>query len=277
MTYRTKEQKIIDEVYTVQVAIKGPNVYCAKQDIEKIRENHILKGKFFVKTPVGKTIKFFILTEEQYFRWTNERADIRPPLFARLSKENIRDPDEYLYSSKDAVSEGSFKIKVGNNRGFYFILDNNFSAFTSKEVQLEVWEEWEENEFTEFMKRKVIKAKEELTKAEGNIVSKPEDVLSNLRTVIELSIKEKFEFEKISNMKNFLEDARKFNLPLPSYSLIHAIYVEGNKRLHAGQINTEFELEESIKMVKNFIDKLDEIEISKKQIEDFKEKSHLVN
>ncbi len=78
-------------------------------------------------------------------------------------------------------------------------------------------------------------------------------------------------------MKDFLLDANKFDLPLPSYDLIYSIYSEGNKRLHEGKISTKFDAEESIRIVRNFIEKISTIKVTKKQIDDFKKQSKSVN
>lgn len=277
MNNRLKEVQIIDEVFTVKVAIKGGNILYFKQEIEhQGKLNHKLWGKFIVKSPSGKTIKFYLLTDSQFIKWTTEKSNLRTSMFTRLSKANIRDPDEYLYSSKDAIPEGNFEIDLRDGDGLYFVLDNYFSALTSKDIHVQMWEKWEEDEYTEFMKRKIVNAKEEIEKAEKNLVNKPEDVMTNLRTGLEMAIKEKFEFKKIKGMKYFLSDAKEFDLPLPSYTLIQSIYSEGNKRLHAGEINTRFEIEESLQMVKNFIDKLSDIQVSKIDVDNFKKKSKSV-
>jgi hypothetical protein len=104
----------------------------------------------------------------------------------------------------------------------------------------------------------------------------PEDVMMHLRNAIDLSIKERFGFRKITFMKTFIDEAKKFDFPLPSYDFIYQLFTEGSERIHQGKIHTSFEIQEAIRTVSNFIDELETIEVTKEKIDDFVKKSGCV-
>jgi hypothetical protein len=80
-------------------------------------------------------------------------------------------------------------------------------------------------------RKKYISAKEELMKAKRLIKTDPEDVMMHLRNAIDLSIKERFGFKKISFMGRFIEDAKKYDFALPSYDYIYQFFQEGSERM----------------------------------------------
>jgi hypothetical protein len=284
MDHLPKEEQIFDETIHVKVGLKGENVVYFKHEIQNTqRLNHKIYGKFFVKQPTRKllkaNVKFYILTDLQFIKWESERAHLPRSGFSDFSKNSIVDPEEYLYSSKDALVEGNFEVSVDNVNAIFFVIDNSHSAFTSKDVELKVSEKWTEpipplELITK--RKKSVSAKEELEKAEKNLEQNPEDVFNYLRTAIDLSIQGQFGFQKINSMPQFVADAEKYNFPLPSYSLISTIFSEGNKRLHAGKVATKFDAKNAIQIVRNFIDDLSKIDVSQEQIEDFKSKSQSV-
>lgn len=57
----------------------------------------------------------------------------------------IRRPKNYLHIT-DQVSSGVFEDQISRNVHAYFVLDNSYSAFTVKQVQFIVREEWDEND-----------------------------------------------------------------------------------------------------------------------------------
>lgn len=120
------------------------------------------------------------------------------------------------------------------------------------------------------IRKKFVTAKEELDKAVETAAKHPEDAMGYVRTAIDLEIKHKFGFTKIISMHGFFHDAEKFDLPLPSYSLIYTIFNEGSKRLHEGKIHTNFEVSQSIETVTNFIAELEKSIISQDIIDNFK-------
>ncbi|MCH7647096.1 MAG: hypothetical protein IIA83_00605 [Thaumarchaeota archaeon] len=281
MEYRPRDEFFFDETIHVKVGLKGKNIVYFKQEIQNTeRLNHKIYGKFSVRqTPpkfLKSNIKIHILTDLQFIQWTSENPHLRRPVFSNFSKSSIVDPQEYLYSSKDALTEGSFEISVDNIPSIFFTIDNSHSAFRSKDVELKVWEKWDEKipSIDLITKRKkFVSAKEELDKAKKNSIQHPEDVFNHLRTAIDLSIQGQFGFKKIFPISQFITDAEKYNFPFPSPILIRTILSEGNSRLHEGKIATEFDAKNSIQIVQNFMDELAKIKVSQEQIEDFKNKS----
>lgn len=131
--------------------------------------------------------------------------------------------------------------------------------------------------FEQPLRKKFVTAKEELDKAVELAADSPEDAMIFLRSAIDLSIKAKFGFNKILKMHNFISDAEKFNLPLPSYTLIYTIFNEGSKRIHDGKIHTSFEASQAIELVTNFIVELQKSNISPQLIDSFKQKCTFVS
>jgi len=131
-------------------------------------------------------------------------------------------------------------------------------------------------EYVSGQRKKFVTSREELEKAKSNVINHPEDVMNYLRTAIDLAIREKFGFKKIEKMIRFLEDADKFDLPLPSYGLVYKMFSEGTGRIHEGKVHTPFEAREAIRFVSNFIDELTVMEIPVEIIEKFKTQSKSV-
>jgi len=122
-----------------------------------------------------------------------------------------------------------------------------------------------------------VKARDELSKAknavkEGNW----EEVLNHIRPAIDLALIEKFGFKRIKGYKRFFDDAGKYGLPLPSYDMIYRYFDEASQRLHKGRVHTPWECQEALDFVAKFIDRLDLIDISDEEIEEFKKKSKSV-
>ncbi|MDH5782925.1 MAG: hypothetical protein OEZ35_04585 [Candidatus Bathyarchaeota archaeon] len=122
-----------------------------------------------------------------------------------------------------------------------------------------------------------VDARDELSTAknavkEGNW----EEVLNHLRPAIDLALKEKFGFKWIKGYKKFFDDAGKYGLRLPSYDMVYRYFDEASQRLHEGRVHTPWECQEALEFVAKFIDRLDLIDISDKEIEEFKKKSKSV-
>ena len=121
-------------------------------------------------------------------------------------------------------------------------------------------------------RRKYIHAREELQWVKQAIKEgKYEDILTHLRTAIELAIKERFGFKEIK-MWHFLKDAKTFNFHLPSYGTVYYYYDEGSDRLHSGKLNTPFECQQALHFVDGFIEELELINISQEEIDNFMKK-----
>jgi len=78
-----------------------------------------------------------------------------------------------------------------------------------------------------------VQARDDLEKAKKAVKDKQwDEVLNHLRPAIDLAIKEKFGFKKIQPMKQFLKDADKYGLPLPTYTMLYDYFDEGSQRIH---------------------------------------------
>jgi hypothetical protein len=122
-----------------------------------------------------------------------------------------------------------------------------------------------------------VSAREELEKAKQAVKDNHwDEVLNHLRPAIDLSIKEKFSFKKINPMKQFLLAAKESGLPLPTYTMLYDYFDEGSQRIHSGKLNTPFECQKALEFVAGFIDRLELIDVSEKQIEEFKQKCKCV-
>ena len=102
-----------------------------------------------------------------------------------------------------------------------------------------------------------------------------DDVSNHLRSSMELAIKEKFGFKKIM-MRQFVQDAEIFGLPLPSYDSLYHYYKMGSSRLHSGAVSPPFEARESLRFATNLIDELDLITVDSSAVDAFKKKSKSV-
>lgn len=123
-----------------------------------------------------------------------------------------------------------------------------------------------------------VRARDELEKAKQAIKNKKwDDVLNHLRPAIDMAIREKFGFQKIHPMKQFLQDADRYNFPLPSYTMIYDYFDEGSHRIHGGRINTPWECQKALSFVAEFIDRLELIDVNQKEIEEFKKKCRAVS
>lgn len=116
-----------------------------------------------------------------------------------------------------------------------------------------------------------VMARDELEHAKQAIKNRKwDDILNHLRPAIDMAIKEKFGFQKIHPKKQFLKDADKYDLPLPSYTMIYDYFDEGSHRIHGGRINPPWECQKALSFVAEFIDRLELIDVSQKKIEEFK-------
>lgn len=100
--------------------------------------------------------------------------------------------------------------------------------------------------------------------------------MNHLRPAIDLALKEKFGFKRIKGYRQFFDDAGKYGLRLPSYDMIYRYFDEASQRLHEGGVHTPWECQEALDFVAKFIDRLDLIDVSDKEINEFKKKSKSV-
>lgn len=150
-----------------------------------------------------------------------------------------------------------------------------------KRMYDENWSRMKQIKFEDYVlpmnRVRYVSARDELEKVKNGIKGKKwDEIMNHIRPAIELALKEKIGLKDI-HMKQFLLDAKKYNFPLPSYDTIYYYYDEGSDRLHEGKVVTPWECENALSFVSGFIDRLDLIDISQKEIEDFKKKSNSVS
>lgn len=196
----------------------------------------------------------------------------------KLRAERVADGRFFVYPYELNAALSELESATKN----YAMAVESLMSFVRKSLHENSWKQLEklktENYLIEERRAKFVKARDELQNALQAIGNKRwDDVLNHLRTAIDLAIKEKFGFQKIHPMKQFLEDADKHDFPLPSYTMIYDFFDEGSHRIHSGKIHTPWECQRALSFVTDFIDGLDLIEISPKQIDDFRKKCKAVS
>jgi len=148
LSFRHKKVKVFENEFKIGPLLKRDPLWIHREEILNAgKVNHRIHGSFVVKggNESNLTIKCYILTDLQFVEWAEYFHAASAPVFVNPSKGSISDPQNYIYSSIDALPKGNFDIKMGKENVLYFILDNRFSALTSKNVQLVIWEEWDES------------------------------------------------------------------------------------------------------------------------------------
>jgi hypothetical protein len=182
-----------------------------------------------------------------------------------ITDEQLKDDLLMLCNALDDYAN-KFESTMGSLR--YILHENNW---------IQVKKLKSEDYILPTTRAKYVQARDELKKAKQAVKDKQwDEVLNHLRPAIDLALKEKFEFKKINPMKQFLQDAEKFNLPLPSYTMLYDYFDEGSQRIHAGKLNTPFECQNALEFVAGFIDRLELINVTPKEIGEFKKKSKAV-
>lgn len=146
MSYRHKKIKILDEKFSITSFLKNnPTAIQRVEILNAGKINHKILGAFKViqGNDSKHTVKCYILTDLQFAEFTELYRINHPSLFSD-SKSTLENPTSYLYSSDEGLSEGPFEIQMNKENVLYFILDNRFSKLTGKDVQLTIWEEWDE-------------------------------------------------------------------------------------------------------------------------------------
>ena len=220
----------------------------------------------------SKVLKFLIdvsFTESSFGKISTQEMEkyVRDIV---LEKKGLGHGDTYLHLKKlkRAISNYRESINATMDEVRKFLYSTNWASM--KKISIEDY-------ILPTKRRKYVTAREEIQWVKQAVKDGTyEDVLNHLRTSIELAIKERFGFKKIFPMKRFLEDADEYGFPLPSYQMLYDYYDDGSLRLHSGRLNTPFECHKALDFVDGFIDSLELINISQKEIDDFKEKSKSV-
>jgi hypothetical protein len=160
------------------------------------------------------------------------------------------------------------------------MLESRMSSIRSKLYE-KGWEQVNKLKNEEYVlatqRVRYVQAREELGKAKQAVQDKHwDEVLNHLRPAIDLALREKLDLTKIQPMKQFLMDAEKYGLPLPSYTMLYDYFDEGTQRIHGGRLNTPFECQKALEFVAGFIDRLEAANIPQEEIKKFKKMSKTV-
>jgi len=228
--------------------------------LDKIYEINLKVLKFLTDVAFAKSSSKKVSTQEmeKYVRFIVE------------GKKGLGYGDTYLNLKKlkSAISNyrESFNTAMDDVRKFLY--STNWTSM--KEINIEDY-------ILPTKRRKYVSAREELQWVKQAVKDrKYEDVLNHLRSAIELAIKERFGFKRFKNFYNFLVKADEYNFPLPSYEMLYYYYSEGSGRIHAVKLNTPFECQIALNFADGFIDRLELCNISPEKIDDFKNKSKVV-
>lgn len=201
-------------------------------------------------------------------------------------KFSVKEIEKYareIIYEKDGIGQGktyeNLKYLKSAIAKYRHALDAMFDSIR-KAMYTKNWEPMKKISLENYVltgRRKYIKARECLERAKQAIKNgKDEDVFTNLRSAIELSVKERFGFTKIKSFYRFLKFADENGLYLPSIRMLYFYYNEGSSRLHAGRLHTPLEYQSSLIFVDNFIDRLELVKITKEEIDNFKKKCDCV-
>jgi hypothetical protein len=129
-------------------------------------------------------------------------------------------------------------------------------------------------DYTVEPRKKFVTAREELEKARQAIErGEWDEVMNHIRSSMDIALKAKFGFKRILRMQQFLDDAQRFGLPVPSYDLLYHYYNMGSRRLHSGIVSPPFEAVQAVRFASDLIDALDLVQVDEQMVEDFKKKS----
>ena len=208
------------------------------------------------------------------------KEDIDPKLSMRHVKDIVQEIALHEIGVIDRYSDRNLQRLYNTIRDYEDAFEKEMTEIRERMYD-ENWSRMKQIRFEDYIlpikRARYVSARDELEKAkdavkEGNC----EEVLNHLRPAIDLALKEKFGFKRIKRYGQFFDDARKYHLPLPSFRTIYYYFDEGSQRLHKGKVHTPLECENALNFVVGFIDRLDLIDISQKEIEEFRKKSNAV-
>ena len=258
-----------------------------RNDYDNIKKLHLLFLNKTRKHPVDEDTKIWIMDV-----YLDKVYELNKKLHLLFTKTTHRDFPVNVDTALIQFVKSSHQLAYPNERQELILptdITNKLNNFigeiewsiseSRKNLFLSDWIEMSKIkpiDFTNLPRRKYITARDEITKAKEILNKNSEDVMMHLRNAIDLSLKERFGFKKISFMGTFIDEAEKYDFPLPSYSFIYQYFTEGSQRSHQGKIHTPFEAREAIRTVSNFIDELETLEVTKERIDDFIRKSKVV-
>lgn len=222
--------------------------------LDKIYEIDSKIHKFLIDLSLEKMYMVSIQEMEKYIRNIIQE------------KKGLGYGDTYLNLKKLEVAISNYRYQINTTMDFVrkFLYETNWTNMKKINTQ---------DYLFLIKRRKYITAREELQWVKQAIKDgKYEDILNHLRSSIDLAIKERFGFTRIKNYWEFVVFADNTNFPLPSYDMLYFYFSEGSDRLHSGRLHSPFECQTALDFVNGFIDKLELINISQEEIDNFKKK-----
>lgn len=193
------------------------------------------------------------------------------------------------YAQTIALHDVGLKLKFDDPhlQGLYNAIKEYEEIFEMKmsEIREDMyntnWSKMKQIRYEEYIlpikRARYVTARDELEKAKDAVKDGSwEEIMNHLRPAIDLALKEKFRFKRIKGYKKFFDDAGKYGLHLPSYDMVYRYFDEASQRLHEGRVHTPWECRKALNFVAEFIDRLDLVDISEKEIEEFRKRSKAV-
>jgi hypothetical protein len=283
LSEKQKFQEILEEIRNDIEFVKS-NLF---NELSKLvlgtisRKDYGLYGVFYNKFSVRKDVKDWIFDFflDKFYETCAKHAKIVKDL-----GYNVKLPEDGVKNATEKLAFGTFELynQVENalNQVHSSIekYETSFESILSsirRNLYEEDWSRVKNLKAIDYVlpiqRARYVSAREELEKAKQAVKDKQwDEVLNHLRPAIDLALKEKFGFKRINPMKQFLVEAEKFGLPLPTYTMLYDYFDEGSQRIHSGKLNTPYECQKALEFVAGFIDQLDLMDISKEKIEEFK-------
>lgn len=149
MSHNHKSSEIINKTVRVGTGIRGIFLIpCILEHRNKI--NHKIITSFSVLQPnpnMIHDIRIMLMDDYQIIAWLLDCVTSGTTYIKRAKN--------YLHATGQ-LSSGIFESSISQSIHSYFVLDNSYSAFTMKQVQIVVTEEWDENEESEVTQPKEI-------------------------------------------------------------------------------------------------------------------------
>ena len=136
MNLQKKQVELFSNTIEVGTGTSGLYIFHAYLNHEG-KINHRTFGKFTVSQLNPNQIhdiRFYILNDIQFIDWF---------LYMSQRSSTYLPPQKRVFIA-DKVTQNSISKEVKRNTKLYFIFDNRYSTFTTKEVTFQLFEEWEE-------------------------------------------------------------------------------------------------------------------------------------
>lgn len=218
-----------------------------------------------------------IATESEKVKQNLERVALTLDILMlpRRNKDEIKAAEAAYKTFSNWLNEASYSLNMYTHGFEKIVIDATSFLYQTDWLKMKdiIYEDF----IATTKRRKYVTAREEIEKAKQAAKNGQwEEILNHLRPAIDLAIKEKFGFKRINPMKQFLIEAEKFNLGLPTYTMLYDYFDEGSQRIHSGKLNTPYECQNALEFVAGFIDRLDLVQVDQQKIDEFKQSCRCV-